>query len=1099
MATVPDPVPIERRFAPADFFLLRAPTFPIDGLEALGDASKPHPEGSGSSGGGARDALNAALQAWVRDPLVQAAMYLASPSLSERLTEWLSQPSAATFDALRPALFRYFVRMTSRATPFGLFASISLGRVGSGAFQIGSREALRRRTWLDLGYVYPLVAQAVASREVQAVLSYAPNSTLIRTDDGWRYVEETVEKERRRRNLVRVQPSDILDRVLTSAAQAPSFDALVDVIASQIADVERAEAIEYLHQLIDSQLLVPTFAPTLTGPDPVQHLIGMSSEQPALAQIHESLQQAAESLQQIDRQDVESLRGAYKAAAPPLLSLLAVADEKHLFHVDLRREAPELALPPAVCPHVLRAVEALRRTTPTPWPAGPLADFRRRFTDRYGDRDVPLMDALDEDTGVGFEIDPGSRRNEHLLADFKFGGVAGSVKSAGEERRIHRLFELLERAWSQGHREIRLNEDDISALAIENAAPLPDLFTVLGCLASPQVLGAGASEAPCFILHSVSSGARPFGRFCRVDSELEHRIKALLRREEALQPDAIFAELVHLPDDRIGNVVCRPALRGKDLPCLGQSGLARADQIRVADLTVAVEGERIVLRSRELGREVLPRLTCAHNVAAPNASVYRFLAALAKQDGVSGLAFGWEPFTDARFLPRIVFGNVVLSPASWRIDKATIAAWLSLTTEERQREIGAWRARLGIPRWVQVGQHDNLLSLDLDNPWCVDALADDLRRSHTDRVSELIPAPDHFGLHSPEGRHAHEVMIPFVRCAAAHSVRTTRARLKEPADLRRFTPGSPWLYAKLYGSTLATENVLASQLHPLIEKWRAAGSIDRWHFVRYRDSDDHLRVRFHGAPDVLRSEVQPALEQLFQRVARGSAIWRCQFDTYERETTRYGGPEAIELAERVFDLDSETVTGLLRAAPPDATPDWRWLLSLKFVDAYYEEFSLDLESRERFAKRIEAAFRREFRVDAAFEGQISERFRKERPLLEAIFADRDRFPDHLRWAQPIAGAFKGMLSPLAAEFRSLAGQDRLSASLEEISASLAHMHVNRMTLSNPREHELIIHAFLHRICRGRLARPKHSSVSGPIARSLDSAPSGAGSRSVNGV
>jgi thiopeptide-type bacteriocin biosynthesis protein len=302
------------------------------------------------------------------------------------------------------------------------------------------------------------------------------------------------------------------------------------------------------------------------------------------------------------------------------------------------------------------------------------------------------------------------------------------------------------------------------------------------------------------------------------------------------------------------------------------------------------------------------------------------------------------------------------------------------------------------------------------------------------------------------------------------SVRATRPRLEEPADLRRFTPGSRWLYAKLYGSALATEAVLASALYPLIEKWRASGSIDRWHFVRYRDSDDHLRVRFHGAPDALRSEVRPALERLFQRVAQGSAIWRCQFDTYERETTRYGGPEAIELAESVFDVDSETVVGLLRA-------DWRWLLSARFVDAYYEEFSLDLDGRERLAKRIEAAFRREFRVDAAFEAQLSQRFRLERSSLEALFADRDRFPDHLRWAQDIVDAFKAKLSPRAAEFRSLARQDRLSTSLEDLSASLAHMHVNRMMLSNPREHELIIHAFLHRICRGRLARRNESPAS----------------------
>ena len=1094
MATPSDPTPIENRFAAADFFLLRSPTLPIDRLIALGDIGKPGPDGSGSSPADARDRLSAALKAWVADRFVQAAIYLASPSLSERLTGWLRQPSEAAFDELRPALFRYFVRMTSRATPFGLFASISLGRVGTGALEIGPREALHRRTWLDLGYVYPLVAQAIAGRDTRMALNYVPNSTLIRTDDGWRYVEETVAKDRRRRDLVCVQPSDILIAVVTAASRVPSFDGLVDVILDQLPDVERADAVEYLHQLIDSQLLVPTLAPTLTGPDPVEYLIRTSGECPVLGQFHSDLQQAARSLQEIDSQNVESLRDAYRTTALRLLGLLASADEKHLFHVDLRRDAPQLGIPASVPADILRAVEALRRITAAPWPTTPLAEFRRRFTERYGDREVALMEVLDEDSGISFEIDPGSRSNEHLLADFKFGGVAEAPKPASEERRTRRMIDLLERAWSLRQKQIVLSDDDINELAVESAAPLPDVFTVLGCLASSSVLDRGAGD--CFVLQSVNSGAGLFGRFCRSDSELEKQVKALLRSEEALRPEAIFAELVHLPDDRVGNVVCRPALRAKDLPCLGHSGLERADQITIADLTVTVEGGRILLRSCELGREVLPRLTCAHNVAAPNASVYRFLAAVAKQDGVSGLVFSWGSFVNARFLPRVVFGNVVLSPASWRIEKPTISAWLSLPTDKRQGEINTWRTREGVPRWIQVGQGDNLLSLDLDNPWCVDALADDLRRSRTDRVSELVPAPEDFLLHSPDGRHAHEVMIPFVRSTRVESLHTMWPKLKDQPDPRRFTPGSRWLYAKLYGSARATEFVLSSELPALIESWRAAGSIDRWHFVRYRDSDDHLRVRFHGDPDALRSEVQPGLEQLFQRVARGSAIWRCQFDTYERETTRYGGPEAIELAEKIFDVDSETIAGLLRAAPPEASPDWRWLLSLRFVDTYYEEFSLGLEERERFAKRIEAAFRREFQVDSEFEGQVSQRFRKEKSLLEALFADRDRFPSHLRWAQDIAEAFKGKLAAHSAEFRSLGRQGRLSTSLESISASLTHMHVNRMMLSNPREHELIIHALLHRVCRGRLARRKVSPVSGPAsATPFDPALAGDASRS----
>ena len=65
------------------------------------------------------------------------------------------------------------------------------------------------------------------------------------------------------------------------------------------------------------------------------------------------------------------------------------------------------------------------------------------------------------------------------------------------------------------------------------------------------------------LIHSVTgpSGANLLGRFCHADPELHRRVEEHLRAEEAHRPDAIFAEVVHLPEGRIGNVLCRPVLR----------------------------------------------------------------------------------------------------------------------------------------------------------------------------------------------------------------------------------------------------------------------------------------------------------------------------------------------------------------------------------------------------------------------------------------------------------------------------------------------------------------------------------------------------------
>jgi hypothetical protein len=78
-------------------------------------------------------------------------------------------------------------------------------------------------------------------------------------------------------------------------------------------------------------------------------------------------------------------------------------------------------------------------------------------------------------------------------------------------------------------------------------------------------------------------------------------------------------------------VIARPVLRRHELAYLGRSGAPRDRQLSLSDLLVSVQGERIVLRSKSLGREVVPRLTTAHNTEMRTVGAYRFLAALQVQ------------------------------------------------------------------------------------------------------------------------------------------------------------------------------------------------------------------------------------------------------------------------------------------------------------------------------------------------------------------------------------------------------------------------------------------------------------------------------------
>src|SRR5262249_26553695 len=146
------------------------------------------------------------------------------------------------------------------------------------------------------------------------------------------------------------------------------------------------------------------------------------------------------------------------------------------------------------------------------------------------------------------------------------------------------------------------------------------------------------------------SGARLLGRFCHADLELHEHVEQHLRAEEALEPDAVFAEVVHLPEGRLGNILARPVLRAYEIPYLGRAGVPADRQIPVSDLRVSVASGQVVLRSERLGRRVIPRLTSAHNFRASQ-GIYAFLCALQAQGTAGALGWDWGPLGEAPVLP----------------------------------------------------------------------------------------------------------------------------------------------------------------------------------------------------------------------------------------------------------------------------------------------------------------------------------------------------------------------------------------------------------------------------------------------------------------
>ncbi len=993
------------------------------------------------------------------------ALWLASPALHERLDAWRAAPDEEP--GVEAGLVKYASRMAARATPFGTFASSSLGRVGrTTCLRLPERAHARRHSRLDMDFLSEVVARLAADPLVRERVPFVPNSSLYRAGGSLRYAEARTVDGQRTYFLVRVDANDAVEAALAAAAGGAGAPAIARALEGD--GVTHEDALAFVHELADAQLLVAALGPVVTGPDALDELIARLAHHVPEHRAVATLAAARDALRALDAAGPGAAPEAYERLAASLESLAPI-DRSRLVQVDLHRPAPELELDASLVDEMVRAAELVAGLF-MHGRADSMAEFREAFEARYGDREVPLVEALDEETGIGFGASQGpSADPSPLLAGLAL-PVAPAENRPDFGDRMQFLQWRLAGAVARGDEELRFEPRELERFREPGATPLPAAFHVMATL-----LAAAPDDpaAPRAVLDSAAgpSGARMLGRFGHGDPELAERVRGHLRAEQALEPDVEYIEIVHLPEGRVGNVIARPLLRERELAWLGDSGAPADRVLAVSDLTVRLEAGRVALRSRSLGRDVRPRMATAHHTAHRSLGVYRFLVALQTEGNTGGSAWHWGPLEMQPRLPRVRMGRLVLARQQWNASADEAKRLRAHAGHAAFREVQRWRAERRLPRFVGLAHADNVLPIDLDQPLSVDAFLSELSGRDPFTLEELLPGERTDVVASPEGALVNEIVIPVVRRTPPA---TPRRPMRANADAARlapgtvFVPGSEWLSVKCYGGPASIDRVLGECVRPVFARLLGDGTAGNGFFVRYADPAWHVRVRLHGEPQRLLAEAFPALRDALAPLVADGAVHRVQIEPYARETLRYGGPEGVVACETIFRHDSLAVLDFLAMAPGQL--DARWRFALLGMDRLLADFGRTLEQRRAHMGALARAFGAEFRIDSPARRRLMARWRDERATIEAML---DGTPDELgvlAACAPLLARRSEAIRESVATLRRLDAGDALAVPIEELLSSLLHMHANRVLRSSARAHELVLHHWLESAYASKLAR-----------------------------
>lgn len=690
--------------------------------------------------------------------IVEEAIFLASPDLHKELKKFFEAKSTYRnkTDNLIFALIKYLVRMSGRSTPFGLFAGFTVGNISSETkiFLMNS-EHYKRHTRLDMNYLCALAHDLAGNSEIKEKLRFFPNTSIYSTDNQLRYVEYSYSNSKRMHHLVSVDRSPYLERVIKAASKGVLLEDLRLLLHKS--GIPEEEGNEFLNELLESQLLVSELEPALSGPEFLEQILLVLKRINNDQAIFSILKNVHKMIKNIDQNGIGQNVSVYKNVTKKLKQVNTSIDKKFLFQVDMKKPAHTCNISVGIVSDTLKGIEVLKKLSSSSG-ISRLKEFRRKFFERYEEREIPLLEALDTDLGPGYGLNPGEGGVNPLLDDLVFSGNKTSTNISWDGIQSFYL-KKYQQALIDGSYEVVVKENELKNFQC-SWDDFPDTFATLIRVIKNK-------DTYDIILDKVggSGAANLSGRFCYADDAVCELVKEISEKEKSYDPNVILAEIIHLPQARTANILQRPIMREYELPFLGKASVAESRQIKPDDLVVSVRDNRFLLRSKRLNKIIIPRLSTAHNFSDNALAVYQFLCDLQLQGKVGSISFDWGVHSDEYgFLPRVKYKNIILSLASWNVSKHDIKDLLKITDDNGLlSKVDDWRRNNKIPQKVVLCDYDNELMIDFCSVLSIRMLFSLVKNRPVFQIKEFLFNDDNSIVLSEEGSFSSELILSFYR------------------------------------------------------------------------------------------------------------------------------------------------------------------------------------------------------------------------------------------------------------------------------------------------------------------------------------------------
>ncbi|WP_234117503.1 lantibiotic dehydratase [Clostridium hydrogenum] len=1030
-----DRIITKKLYKPLDFFMLRTPLLPINLYNNIFDGNLNE-----------KNIINELIKL-SKNPIIRESIAVASLDLLSSLDKLEVCTDKKIKDQIISSILKYFIRMTTRTTPFGEFSGVTLGKFADKT-EVSLKDIYKytKRARPDMEWIYKLINSLEKNKNILNSLTiyWNPIASFVGSRVEIPYLSVYTQECNDTINegdTASIRASIVVKYIAKNTLHEIKYIDLVSLLKKEYDGISEEKITNLLKQLFEKEILITNLRPPLDIVSPYEYIMDKIKNIKFAEKEFCRLRKIDEMIKEYNILPIG--KGELKYIAI-INEMKAVAKSKNYLQVDLSLNTQNILLNKKIANELSKASEIICKISSSSKESQNILEYKNDFISRYGEeREIPLLELLNIDRGIGFPAGYTMPTNTKSLHEKEDSNNYKKIKQ--------KLLYKIIKAINTKQTSVSIAYEDVDSIEIKESIfkNMPISFEVYALIKSKSKDDIDNGNYELFIAPCIGSDSagKTFGRFTDIlDNQIYKKFDNINSIEkEQMSSNKIFAQLIFAPNTgSVGNICLSPNTRDYEIVISTSHSVNENSLISINDLVVGINNNKLYLKSRLLNQEIIVTTNNMFNrKMMPN--ICRFLLDISDDKKTpwfpSDLLFNFtEKFP---YVPEIKLDKIVISPQSWQLNESILGVKLkNIKEEDFLTALPLWRKEWNVPKLVYQVEADNRLMLNLENKIHIKELLNILKKKKNIILKAVECNFNDCFVYSKSGKYVSEIVVPIVK----NNIKTNnkefnfrgKASNLSALDNRRiFFPGSEWLFLKLYGNYSREDELIGFEFNEFTKKLMEENLIDEFFFMRYRDTDNHIRLRFKGKPEILYTKVLKRLNRWFDTLKENGLLSKVEISTYEREIERYGGLKLINYAEKVFFYDSKAVSTILYLKGIHKLTMDLEEIAICSIISYLEDFNISYMNQIELLNLITT------------QSKYREGFRKNRDKYMFIGNSNNNF-QNLRTTNEgnilynILQQRSSTIKEYALKIEEAAKSDDLTTATFGIYLSILHLHCNRL-------------------------------------------------------